>query len=386
MNVANVICSGSFAGAESVACSLTKALEGKVDRARLYLVQEVRAGADSCARLVEQSRAFGIDVELFETDKRFSPRLLDELGAALGRDGIDVIHNHSYKAAFFTALARKLRRRPVSLFTIHGLEQLRPKDKLFERSVNALGAYLSQALIGVSSAIADEFRGLPLLGRRVHTIPNALAAGASSSLEQLRAGREEARCALAERLGGLPTDRPWVALVGRLAPIKNHALLLDAIERLEPSTDACFLIVGEGPLREMLAARISASPRLAERVKLTGHVDDMAAVWSAIDLAVLTSDSEGSPMVVLEAFTHGVPALCSRVGGVPDLVTDGEDGLLFAKGDTAGCAEHLGRLLGAPVLRAKMGEAGYHKATVEFHPDRWAERHVALYDQLLSRS
>jgi glycosyltransferase involved in cell wall biosynthesis len=388
--VAQLLCSGSFAGAESVACSLTRALQPMVARSVLYLVQELRSGAEVCARLVERARSFDIEVRVLATEERFSWALLRQLQAAFAEDAIDVAHSHSYKAAFYSPAIRQMDRGLIrstlgaTLFTIHGLEHQSLRGRLFEQGVVGMGALLNDALIGVSEAIANSVRRVPLLGRRVHAIPNAIIAGNSEPLQQVRSKRDAVRAKLAAA-HRLDPALPWVALVGRLVPVKNHALFLEAIAALSAEdSKAEFLIIGDGPERASIEAAINERD-LGGRVRLLGHVDDIDSVYGSADLLVLTSDSEGSPMVLLEGMSFGVPLASSAVGGVPDLLRHERNGLLFAPGNAAACAAALQRLLGDAALRQRLGDAGYELAQTEFHHRRWAERHLQLYRSLLAR-
>jgi glycosyltransferase involved in cell wall biosynthesis len=385
MNVAQVLCAGTFAGAEAVACSLTKALEPLVDRSLLYLVQETRSGAESCAALVEKARAFDIEVRLFATDRRFSTTLLAELRTALRQDAIDVAHSHSYKSAFYCPLIRLRGRngRPaLTCFTIHGFDQSSLRGRLHSQSVSALGAYSSDRLVGVSQKLTDFYRRWPGLGHKIETIPNAIIDGAREPLAQLRAGRESARTELAWQLD-LDVDVPWVALIGRLTAVKNHRLFVDLAARTA-EVDARFLVVGDGPLRAELQQLI-AERGLQQRVILTGHLGDVAALYRGLDLVALTSDTEGSPMVLLEAMSYGLPVLSTSVGGVPDMVKEGENGLLFGAGDAVAGTAQLERLLTDPALRQRLGEAGHRAANGRFSAETWARRHLDLYRTALSR-
>lgn len=381
MNVAQILCAGSFAGAEAVACSLTRALQPEVQRSILYLVQEVRVGRESCAQLVERARAFDIEVRLFETRKRFSRRLMGDLARAFEEDGVDVVHNHSYKTAFLAPLIRGLRRRPALFFTVHGFDQSSLKGAAFLHSVNAMGAYLCDGLVCVSRPLADYYRRLPLLSGRTHVVPNAIIQDEELDAEQLRAARTEARQELAQR-HGLDPDALWAAVVGRLVPVKNHRLALDAAAALE-GRGIQVLMVGGGPLdpelREMARQR-----NLEGTVIFTGQVEDVERYYQALDLMMLTSHSEGSPMVVLEAMSFGVPVLATAVGGVPDVIRDGDNGLLIPAGDLGACVASLERLLDEEGLGRRLGEIALQMSRTELHASRWAERHIQLYEAALA--
>ena len=267
MNVAQILCSGGFGGAEAVACSLTRALASSVDRSVLYLVQETRSGPESCARLVERARGYDIDIRLFETHDRTSRDLFGQLRQAFVEDQIDVAHSHNYKVAAFSAVISRM---PATsypgalVFTVHGFDQHTLKGIAFLHSVNALGAYLNHAIVGVSKPLCDYYRRLPMLASKTHLIPNSVIDPLTEDLAALRAGRVAARQALAERYPALDPDAVWVAWVGRLVPVKNIELMLEIAATLGTVGRVQLLVAGDGPLRETLQQGIERRS-LAER-------------------------------------------------------------------------------------------------------------------------
>ena len=158
MNIAQILCAGSFAGSEAVACGLARALQSRADRSVLYVVQEVRAGRESCAQLVQRAREFDVELRLFETEQRFSRKLLAQLHDALSGDAIDIVHNHSYKTAFLCPMLRSIgcMRELRVFFTIHGFDQSTLKGAASLHTYNALGAYLCDGLVCVSGPLADH--------------------------------------------------------------------------------------------------------------------------------------------------------------------------------------------------------------------------------------
>lgn len=386
MKVAQILCAGGFGGAEAVACSLTRALQTFVDRSVLYLVKETRGGPDSVGRLVERARGYDIDIRFFETHDRYSRDLFGELRDAYVEDEIDVVHNHNYKVASYSALICRFGRvsHPrASVFTVHGFDQQSVKGIAFLHSVNALGAYLNHQIIGVSQPLCDYYRRLPLLAGKTQTIPNSVIDPMSEDLGALRAGKKDARRALKDLYPVLDVEATWIGCVGRLVPVKNHALLFDVAKALPRDANVQFLVAGDGPLRAELHQRIE-SQSLSPRVVMLGQVEQIDRIYRAIDAHFLTSDSEGSPMVLLEAMSYGVPLVATRVGGVPDLLIDGDNGLLFSAGDRDGGRAAIERLLADPALRERLGTSGHQKASAEFHWTRWAKRHVALYEAALA--
>lgn len=156
-----------------------------------------------------------------------------------------------------------------------------------------------------------------------------------------------------------------VLFVGRLVERKGVAELIEAVGRLSPSLGVRLEVIGDGPERTRLEALVREG-RLGDRIAFRGRVSaaDLRAAYTAADVLALPSvldsrrDTEGLGVVLLEAMSYGVPVIGSRIGGIPDIVVDGETGLLVPPGDAAALAGALQRLAGDPDLRAKLAAAG----------------------------
>jgi glycosyltransferase involved in cell wall biosynthesis len=142
------------------------------------------------------------------------------------------------------------------------------------------------------------------------------------------------------------------------------------------------LIVGDGPDRAQVEAEIRRLG-LAERVELAGERDDVPQLLAASDVFVLASRSEGLPVSVLEAMAAELPVAASAVGGLAELVDDGETGILVPAGDEVALAEALRRLVADPELRRKLGAAGRARAEAEFDLAEFRRAHLELYHRQL---
>lgn len=169
-----------------------------------------------------------------------------------------------------------------------------------------------------------------------------------------------------------------VVWVGLMAPVKRLDVLLDALALL-PGTRA--VVAGDGPMRPMAEERARL---LGDRVALPGFVADPASLVAGAGVVVLTSDAENCPLVVLQALASGVPVVATRVGGVPEIVRDGVDGLLVPPGDPAAVAEAVGTLLDDPARRARMGAAARARAEEAFGIERCADGLLATYERVLA--
>lgn len=171
-----------------------------------------------------------------------------------------------------------------------------------------------------------------------------------------------------------------VGAFGRLSREKGFDLLVEAMGPLQG--EARLLLGGEGPQREALAAQVEAN-RLGEAVSLTGFVEHVPEFLGQIGIFVLPSRSEGLGLVLVEAMAAGRPVVATRVGGVPEVVSDGETGLLVPTENPAALSEAIRRLLADPDLARRMGEAGRRRAGKWFSARRMAEQTVALYEEVV---
>jgi glycosyltransferase involved in cell wall biosynthesis len=172
--------------------------------------------------------------------------------------------------------------------------------------------------------------------------------------------------------------------VGRLVPIKDPATLLHAFATVRREIPrARLMMVGDGELRapmELLAQRLG----LADAVAFLGWRTDLVNIYAALDVLVLSSVSEGTPVAMIEAMAARKPVVATSVGGVPDLVSDGTTGLLVAPGDPGVLAEAMIRLARRPEARAAMGEAGRARSR-EYRADRLVTDTEELYRSELAR-
>jgi glycosyltransferase involved in cell wall biosynthesis len=217
-----------------------------------------------------------------------------------------------------------------------------------------LDRFLSRATtqrVAVSEAVARATcQRLRLERERVTVIPNSVPSKTFRIMSEVewRLKRRE--------LGIQHTDLV-IATVGRLDPEKNHDLLLVAMRRLtEEFPGVRLLLAGYGPLRQRLEAQ-AISLGIGSYVHFLGFRKDIEDILEAADIFVLPSEWEGLPLALLEAGAKRLPAVASNVGGVPEIIKNGETGFLVEPGDVMKLANRLTQLLGNPVLRKTLGEA-----------------------------
>ena len=287
-----------------------------------------------------------------------------------------VIHTHLSKAGLVGRAAALAASPAVRVHTFHG---------------NVFGGYFSPRM---SQAILALERGL---GRSTHRIV-ALSDRQRSELLELGIGRPDRirivplgldlarfaspdRAAARERLG-LAQDELVVLAIGRLVPIKRLDRLIEAVAIAAPRIPGLRLvIVGDGEERTALEWRV-VSRRLERIVTFAGWSSDSPAWYAAADVVTLTSDREGTPLALIEAAASGRPVVAGDVGGVADIVVDGQTGFVVDRDDIAGFADRLVRLATDPGLRASMAAAAPVRATT-FDARRLVDDLDALYREAL---
>jgi glycosyltransferase involved in cell wall biosynthesis len=291
-----------------------------------------------------------------------------------------VVHTHTAKAGALGRLAAWLCRVPVVVHTYHG----HVFDSYFSPGMTRLVVAAERVLAGRAHAliaVTDRVRRDILargIGRpdRVTVVPLGLDLDAMAAAP---ARRGELRREL-----GVSDATPLVGIVARLVPIKAHETFLEAARAIAPARpDAIFLIVGDGERRQALEAQVQELG-LRARVRFLGWRADLDRLYADLDVVVLTSKNEGSPVALIEAMAAGRPVVSTRAGGVEDVVTDGETGLLVSVGDAAGVARAVLHLLDDPGDAARLGAAARDAVVPRFSGQRLVADIDALYRRLLA--
>jgi glycosyltransferase involved in cell wall biosynthesis len=183
---------------------------------------------------------------------------------------------------------------------------------------------------------------------------------------------------------GIPGERFVVGWIGRMTGVKRTDDVLVAFKRLRASgVDACLCMVGDGPDRGQLERRAHELGIVRDTLFL-GYQENVAPFYAAFDALVLPSGNEGTPVSAIEALAAGRPVVATRVGGVPDVVRDGEDGFLVEAGATDELADRLARLARDPELRERMGRQGRERVLPRYAVDRLVDDVDRLYRSLLT--
>ena len=291
-----------------------------------------------------------------------------------------VVHTHTAKAGFLGRLAARITRVPIVVHTYHGHVLSgyfsQRKTKLLTMMERGLARF-SDRLVAVSDQVRDDLVSFGVApSGHFSVVPLGLDLAPMFS-----AGSQ--RGALRTELG-VASDVPLIGIVGRLFPIKNHALFLETaacLTRKHP--DARFVVVGDGVLRPELEER-AGRPDLKGHVFFTGWRFDLPAVYADLDVLVVSSRNEGTPVSAIEAMAAGCPVVATRVGGLPDLIDDGRTGILVAPDDATALSEAIFGVLTDQKRTSSLCEAARAGVERRFMFSRLVSDMQELYEELLN--
>ena len=301
-------------------------------------------------RVIERARREGVEqIETFAFGSGARPGLdvadVRRLSAWLPR--VDIVHVHRGKEHWLAAMANRVSPEPKPIVrTRHIAQAVSPHraNRWLYRRATAL-------VVTVTEAIRRQYLSAGIVPpERVLTLPGAADVDAYAP----RPPSPEVRT----RLGAVPGE-PLVGMISGLRVMKGHRVVVEAAARLlAAGVRARFVFVGRGSMEDAIRELVTAAG-LTDRVTIAGFADDLPAVMSALDVALYVPlESDGMSRVVFEYLAAARPLVASRVGVVPEVLTDGDHALLVHAGDAAALADALGRLLRDAALRDKLGQRG----------------------------
>jgi phenylacetate-CoA ligase len=372
--VAHVVLALRMGGLEQVVLRLIE----RLDRDRF---EPIVCALEEQGELAAHLERLRVPVHVVPRSPGLDPSTAVRLAAFLKRERVDIVHTHNPSPHLYGALAAAIVRRegpdgralPRVVHTKHGRNYPGAPRKVL---ANRLASAFSDKIVAVSE---DAHRVALDLERvdphRLVTIRNGV------DTELFRpSDKAQARRAL-----GVPTEGLHIGCVARLSAEKDHATMLEAFAIVRARRpDAHLTLVGDGAERRALEAQRDRLG-LSGAVTFAGQRDDIAAILSAFDMFALSSRTEGMSLTLLEAAAAGLPIVATRVGGNPEVVADGETGLLVPAGDPARFAEALLATAARADLGA-MGERARVRVAERYDMGRTAAAYEALYDEVLRLS
>ena len=311
-----------------------------VPRVELSVVTFCRGDAENC--LTAAIRNMRIPLDIVSERGRFDIGVISQLGAAVINRRPDLIWSNSVKSHFLVRWAGLNRSRRWVAFH-HGYTTTDTKMRIYNQ-LDRWSLPAADRVLTSSCAFIKELERSKVNSSRIRV--------QHMPIRPFEPVPKERTCGLRRKLG-LDSRTRVLLSVGRLSQEKGHLDLVRAlpkIRELAGSVPLHLVLVGEGPERVKID-ELCHSLDLADAVTLAGQQDDVNPYYAIADVFVLPSHNEGSPNVLLEAMSAGVPVVATAVGGVPEILSSGRDALLVKKHDIDGLASAIVRLLGDQILR-----------------------------------
>ncbi len=334
---------------------------GGTSVANLSLVTFLREPAQS-NEFIRAAEGAGIPISILHERRRFDAEPKNRLRRIVAAVRPDIIQSHNYKSHLFVRSMGFDREFPWIAFN-HGYTATDLKDRIYNQ-FDRWSLRAAHRVVCVCRPFADKVERMGVSPERIRIQHN--------SVPSFVAPDESAVRALREGLG--LGSSPVVIVVGRLSHEKGHADLLKAIARMSQTGTLAgtrFVFAGDGPERAALGT--------SRHVVFAGHRKDIRPFYAMATLLVLPSLSEGSPNVVLEAMAAGVPVIATAVGGVPEIVTHEQTGLLVPARDVDAMADAIARLLDDSALRSRLAQAALERVRTHHTPEAYCSSLLAVY-------
>jgi glycosyltransferase involved in cell wall biosynthesis len=297
----------------------------------------------------------------------------------------DIVHTHASKAG---ALGRKAAidmKVPVVVHTFHGHVFHsyfgKVKTELYKFIERKL-AQKSTGIIAISDLQKKELVNTYQIAHesKVKVIPLGF------DLEKFNRNLSEKRKIVRDKFQ-ISEDQIAIAIIGRLAPIKNHSLFLQSVELLHGQTEKklVFFIVGDGELRDEISQKVSELTKKGIDIRMTSWIKDINEFNAGMDIICLTSNNEGTPVSIIEAQASQVPVVSTNVGGVQNVMIDNETGFIVPKNNARIFADKLLVLIENEALRNEMGQKGWAFVKERFHFERLVKEMGHYYKELLTK-
>jgi glycosyltransferase involved in cell wall biosynthesis len=303
-------------------------------------------------------------------------RCIRNLYRILSKDSFHLIHTHGYFADIIGMPVSKLLNIP-HVSTCHGFISNDRNLKIYN-TLDRFSLRFCRRVIAVSEGVRDDLVGSRVRESKIIVIQNAVQN--SNTPESVSENRLNKR-----KMLGIKENGYVAGYVGRLSDEKGIQYLIEAGVILKQKSELFnILIIGDGPKRKELE-NLAREKGLEKEIIFAGFQNDVEKWLPALDVFVLPSLTEGTPMALLEAMSTGVPVIATRVGGVPQVVEDGSNGVLLDPADSKRLAEEIMALVHDPALSKQMAGRAIETIENEYNVQQWCRKIEAQYDFALDR-
>jgi len=369
IKVLHLISPRGVGGAERVVLTLCKGADRESVESVLGIFRDNRTDRDDFITDVEK---MGLAFEEICYKNPYDISQFFDLYRIVRRLCPQVIHAHGYKTNILGFFVAKLLGIPI-VTTVHGLYRIgRGSNRMVRLGVFVLRYF--DRVLPVSEQIREELLRMKIPASRMVTVRNVPPLATVKSRVQTQSFREEV---------GISPKRKIIGFIGRLEHVKGCDQFIEAMANImRKALDFCAVIVGDGPEREALEILVKRRG-LGERVNFFGFRNDPERVLQSLDVLVLSSRNEGIPLTLLEAMAQGVPVVATQVGGVPEVIRDGVNGLLVAPGEPAKLAEAIIESLSNPEAARERTLAAKKMLARDYDVRTWAGKVRDVYKGIL---
>jgi glycosyltransferase involved in cell wall biosynthesis len=367
--VLHLIDSEGIYGAERVLLQLLPVLRSMdIDVVLGCLSPEGSQGIELGARMKEK----GVPIILFDERRKISLRGLRAIYCVMRECNFDMLHTHGYKATVMGGIAAIFAGKPF-ITTYHAMANQSDLPKMsgkIYKIVEDVFIRRARMVIAVSKMIKEELivRGVP--EERIRVIYNGI--------EDIFAGERGKDTKIDEE----DMFCPHLVSVGRLVKLKRFDLVLDAIARLKDVLPRIgFSIAGDGPLREQLAEK-AADLGILDRIRFLGYVESPERIYRIGDIFILSSDTEGTPLALIEAMSASLGVITTPVGSMREWFRNGEHGLVVERGNLSSMIAAIESLSGDDEFRKRMGMAARGKFIEQFKIENVGLEYSKVYDSM----
>lgn len=368
LRILQITAPGAFGGRETVVSDLSSGLQAAGHAVHVLAVLD-RGEEPDRHPFVVGLRSRGVGVTPLVLPPRAYGAEARSIAAQVALLGTRIVHSHGYRTDVVTALSR-LSGRVGRVSTAHGYTGGGWKNRTYEK-LQAIAWRRFDRVIAVSEPLVDALKARGVARDSIRLIPNAWRTNTNVL------SKADARIAL-----GIDPKTRTIGWAGRISPEKGLDVALDAFAALDPAVEALELhVIGEGRLQRELESR-AREIGIESQVVWHGAIENAAAVFGAFDLFVLSSRTEGTPMVLFEAISAGAPIVATRVGGVPDVVSEAEAWLVPPEAPEA-LSDAMRVALQLPEERSARARRAKARLDRDHAFEPWIEAHVVLYRELL---
>ncbi len=369
MKIVHVIGGGDVGGAKTHVLSLVS----KLSEDNEVVLVSLREG-----EFADDARRLGINTVVIKNKNPMKD--FSDLKRLIKKGDFDIVHCHGSKANVMLSAIKGSLKVPV-ITTVHSDYRLDYMGSIIKRLTfgvfNTVALRLLDGYIGVTHAFSDLLIERGFDPYELFTLNN----GIEFTEPAPKISREDYR----KKLGIDKHDAVVCGIAARFHPVKDIATALRAVALLRETHPNLYLVLG-GDGEEAENLRILARElKIEDRVIFAGWIDDMDSFLNAVDISVISSVSEGFPYSILESIRARCTMVSTKVGAMPEIIDDGENGLLFDVGDAKTLSEHIKTLCDNSSLRTDMAEKLLLKARVKYSFDAMVNTQLAIYEKVLEK-